>query len=421
MVNLPKISNPYICGVLLALGGVDMGFGLVYTTFTLTPISEKFNMTTLQSTWFTCIGLLAAMVAALAINPFVNRYGKRWTGFIASLYGIFAWVVLGLSNSKAMVFIFRALSGMTLGFYSTICPTFIAEVAPQDKKFLFGFMNQIGIATGFLIVTILGIYVSWQAVSIICAFPAFILSCTFLFIPEPETKKAKVKVSQLLNVKKELFIAFLCMFFLQFSGINAVMSNMQIILSKANLTISSNLIGILTNVIQLISTCIAAVVVDKLGHRICWIISSFGQLVAFTLLCLHQKLNLSSYVFMVGLFLEQLTYGIGTGPIPFAAAANLFDADLCANAMAISTAENWILSTIVCLIWPYLESSMTLGYAFLFFVGIQILAIIFGFVVFKPKGSEEKKESLDKYSYSESDEADDNERKLSNASTTPEL
>ncbi|EAY05118.1 major facilitator superfamily protein [Trichomonas vaginalis G3] len=421
MPQIPKISNPYVCGILLTMGGVDMGFGLVYTSFTLTAISNKFDMNKLQSTWFTCIGLLAAMVAALIINPFVNRYGKRWTGFITAIYGVFAWVILGLSTNKAMVFVFRALSGMTVGFYSTICPTFIAEVAPVERKFLFGFMNQIGIAIGFLIVTVLGIYVSWQAVSIICAFPSFILACSFLFIPEPEIAAVTVSCSHLLKFKKELFIAFLCMFFLQFSGINAVMSNMQIIITNAKLTISTSLIGILTNVIQLISTILSAIVVDKLGHRICWIISSLGQLISFVLLCLHQKVNLPSWVFMIGLFLEQLTYGIGTGPIPFAAAANLFRVELCANAMAVSTAENWLLSTIVCLIWPYLESGLTLGYAFLFFVGIQVLAIIFGVIVFKPKGKEETKDDDVSSSSQENEEAENMSRRLSHAKEIPEL
>lgn len=398
------------------MGGVDMGFGLVYAAFTLTPITQEFNLTELQSTWFNCIGFLAAMVGALFINPFVGRYGKRWTGFFCAIFGIFAWVVLGLSKNKAMAFVFRSLSGMTIGLYSTICPTFIAEVAPPDRKFLFGFLNQVGIAVGFLIVTALGALINWRTVSYICAFPSVILTCTFLFIPEPEISAIKVSLGQLCKYKKELFIAFLCMFFLQFSGINAVMSNMQIILSKANLSISSSLVGILTNVVQLLATCIAAVLVDKLGNRICWLVSSGGQLVAFVLLCLHQKQNLPSWVFMVGLFLEQIAYGIGTGPIPFAAAANLFKVELCSTAMAISTAENWLLSTIVCLIWPYLESSMTLGYAFLFFVGIQVLAIIFGIIVFAPKkGGEEGDNSSD------NDEAEDASRRLSQAQALPEL
>ena len=415
-ITLPQISNPWICGCLLALGGVDMGFGLVYSSFTLTAITNEFNFSETESIWFNVGGILAAMVGALAINPLVGKFGKRYCCFASAIYGTIVWILLGVSVNKVMAFIFRVLSGTTIGLYSTICPTFISEVAPLSHKYLFGFMNQIGIAIGFLVVTILGASVSWRITSYVCAFPSVILAFTILFIPEQQTTIVKASTSHLFKFKKQLFIAFLCMFFLQFSGINAVMSNMQIILETANLSISSSLIGILTNVVQLLATIISATLVDRLGNRICWIISAAGQLVAFVLMCLHQVLTLPSWVFMVSLFLEQLTYGVGTGPIPFAASAELFRIELRAPAMAVSTAENWLLSAIVCLIWPYLEKALTLGYAFLFFAGVQVLSIIFGVIVFHPtpKDNEDQESSSD-------DETENISRRLSQADSIPEL
>ena len=416
-IKLPQIENPWICGCLLALGGVDMGFGLVYSSFTLTAITNEFNLTDTESIWFNVGGILAAMVGALVINPLVGKFGKKYCLFGSAIYGTICWVLLGVSSNKIMAFVFRILSGTTIGLYSTICPTFISEVAPIDHKYLFGFMNQIGIAIGFLVVTVLGIAVSWHTTSIICGVPSMIFILTALLIPEQQTTLVVASTGHLIKYKKELFIAFLCMFFLQFSGINAVMSNMQIILESANLSISSSLIGILTNVVQLLATVISAGLVDKLGNRVCWIISAAGQLVAFVLMCLHQKLELPSWLFMIALFLEQLTYGVGTGPIPFAAAAELFRVELRAPAMAVSTAENWLLSAIVCLIWPYLEDALTLGYAFLFFAGIQVLSIIFGLIVFIPVSKDAEK---DENSYSD-DETEQMSRRLSHTRDIPEL
>ena len=416
-ITLPQISNPYINGALLAMGGVDIGFGLVYASFTLTAITNEFSLSETESIWFNVGGILAAMIGALAINPLVSAYGKKYCLFGSAIYGTIVWILLGASSNKIMTFIFRILTGTTIGLYSTICPTFISECAPLEKKYLFGFMNQIGIAIGFLVVTVLGIAVSWHITSYICSIPSIILALTTMFIPEQQTTLVKASFSHLLSFKKQLFVAFLLMFFLQFSGINAVMSNMQIILDKANLTISSSLIGVLTNVVQLLATIVAAMVVDKLGNRMCWNISAAGQLIAFVFLCLHQKVNLPSWIFMVALFLEQLTYGIGTGPIPFAASAELFRVELRSQAMAVSTAENWLLSAIVCLIWPYLEKAFTLGYAFLFFVVIQVLSIIFGTVVFKPTPEDADNEN----DSSEDDETENISRRLSHVRDIPEL
>ena len=413
-ITIPRIKNPYVCGITLALGGMDMGFGLVYSSFTLTPITNEFNLSETESIWFNVGGILAAMFGALFINPLVNKFGKRPCLFGSAIYSTIVWILLGVSSTKAMAFTFRILSGATIGLYSTICPTYISEVAPSDKRYLFGFMNQIGIAIGFLIVTALGATVSWQTTSIVCSIPSIIFIFLALFYPEQPNSLVKASFTQLFKFKKELFIAFLCMFFLQFSGVNAVMSNMQTILEKANLDISNSLIGILTNVAQLLATIIAALIVDKLGNKLCWTISSAGQMIAFILLCLHQKLDLPSPVFLVALFLEQLTYGIGTGPIPFAAAAELFKLELKASALSLATAANWLLSSIVCLIWPYLEKGLTLGYAFLFFAGVQVLAIIFGFCVFtKPE-----KDSDDSDDFEETESIS---RRMSHVHDVPEL
>ena len=155
-------------------------------------------------------------------------------------------------------------------------------------------------------------------------------------------------------------------------------------LEEADLSISSSLIGILTNVVQLITTIISATLADKLGNRMCLTISAGAHLISFVLMCLHQKLSLPSWLLMISLFLEQLSHGVGTGPIPFAASAELFRDELRSAVMVVSTAEKWLLSAIVCLIWTYLLDGMTLGYKFLFFAGIQVLLIIFGLIVFRP-------------------------------------
>lgn len=419
--TLPQIHNPYISAIILMMGGVNMGFGLVYASFTLTAITNQFGLDTLGSTMFNVSGLLGAAAGAIIINMFVMKFGKRWCGLVSGIIGVVSWVGLGLSNSAVLAFIFRVLSGSTVGLCSTICPSFISEIAPPNHRYLFGFLNQVGISIGFLIVTVLGATLSWQNVAFICCFPTAIIALFIMMIPESPVALVRTSWGNICKYKKECFIAFLLMFFLQYSGINAVMSNMQIILANANLTVSGSLVGILANVAQLVSTVASAFIVDKLGNRLCWLISAAGQLIAFVLLCCHQKLELPSWVFIFSLFLEQLTYGIGTGPVPFAAAAELFRVELRSTAMAIATAENWILSASVCLIWPYLEQGLSLGFSFLFFAGIQCLSLIFGVVVFSPVNKSAEDGENDMEMDSSDEEMENMSRRLSHAQDVAEL
>jgi hypothetical protein len=283
------------------------------------------------------------------------------------------------------------------------------------KRSFFGFINQIGCCTGFLLVTVLGAAVSWRQTSFICSVPSIVIALTGFFIPEKEVEASNISIGEICQYKKELLFGFIFMFFLQFVGISAVLSNIESIIRSANLTVSAGLVGILTNVVQLITTIIASFIVDKIGNRICWTVASVLQLIAFIFLCLHQVLGWPSGVFIAALFVEQIGYGIGSGPIPFPATAELFVPEVRATGMAISTGENWILAAVVCLIWPYLQEALTLGYAFLFFAGIHVIAIIFGLLFFKPKHkqveAESSESSTSSASQKDSDKKDSSEAK----------
>ena len=152
-----NIENPYISAILIAMGNINMGFGLVFASFTLISISKEFKLTSNESIMFNVSGILSAVIGALIINLFIPKYGKKNCTFYSSFFTFISWILLGLSKSKITLFLFRCFSGSSMGLFSTICPSFISELAPFDKKFLFGFMNQIGIVIGFLLVTVFGV------------------------------------------------------------------------------------------------------------------------------------------------------------------------------------------------------------------------------------------------------------------------
>ena len=413
---LPTIPNPYISGVIIAMGGVDMGLALAYTGPTLTAITEEFDLSKIESTMFNVSAYIAAMVGAIVINFFVKKYGKRNCSFAVGIIALVSWVCLSQSSNKAMAFVFRCLTGSTIGLYSTISPVYIMDVAPQDKKGLFGFMNQLGLALGFLLINIFGAVTSWKWLALICAFPGLVQVCSVLFVPDPIQTVLKTSFTQIFKFPKQLIIALLLMFFLQFSGVNAVLSNLSIIINNANLNVSTSLVSIMATVAQLIATLISSLLVDKLGQRVCWTLSSAGQMIAFLLLFAHQKFVLPSIVFMVGLFLEQLTYGIGTGPVPFTKTAELFKIEVRSTAMAIATAFQWFVGGVVCYLWPTLQDLMGIAWSFFFFAIISLISIIFGILVLVPQTNAGYGENEDS-----DNETEEISRRLSHAMDIPEL
>ncbi|EAY08482.1 major facilitator superfamily protein [Trichomonas vaginalis G3] len=281
-----------------------------------------------------------------------------------------------------MLFTFRCMSCSSIGLYTTFVSPFLAEIAPDNKKYFFGFINQIANAIGFLTVTIIGAQLNnFRKVAFICSVPNIVLCIGILFIPEKPQSTQRATVCATCKYHKELFIAFLFMFFLQFSGIQPVMSNLGEILNRANLGDKGHKMGIYATATQLVTTLIFAFIVDKVGNFIMWEISAAGEMIAFVLMCCHQKLNLPTWVFLLGLFLHMLSYGMGNGPIPFARATVLLEPQFRSTAMAIIVAINWALTAGINAIWPTLQEKMSLGFAFLFFACIMVLSLIFGFIV----------------------------------------
>ena len=434
-MKIPQLKNRWLCALILMMGAVDIGLGMVYPSFTTEALGEQFGWNTTVKTWFNCAGTFSAVFTGIGINVAIVYFGKKKSCFWSALFATIMWILLGVSVNTAMVFVFRILSCCTIGLFATAIPPYIAEIAPTKWADLFGYFNQIGIVFGYLLVTVLGAYLNWTVVAFISAVPNFILCICIWFVPEKTEIEADEDGQTTFNENEHsssssssgeeendqheeqqekqeqhpltggeafkqtcamslpMFIAFMFMFYLQFSGITSVMTNMESIIEKAGISISNQIVGIIAQCVQFVATLIASGIVDRLGRFICWTLSASIQLIAFILMCLHQKLNLPGSVFIVGLCLEQFGYGIGNGPIPFAATSTLFPPQFASTGMAIATAENWILTGGVCLVFPYLEEAITLGYTFLFFACIMVTEIIFGVLVFYKKKSPQNQES----------------------------
>lgn len=417
-MSLPKITNPLVCGIIVAFGGVDMGFGLAYTGPTLTNIQNDLGYSKFEGTMFNVSGFLAATVGAIVINWFLPKFGKVLSCFGASIYALISWVLLAFASHKASGFIFRIMTGSTIGLYSTISPTLICDVAPADKKGFYGFMNQLGLALGFLVVNIFGGIVRWNYLALICAIPALVQTVGILFVPEPNVTMVKTSFSRVCQFPKQLIIALLLMFFLQFSGVNAVLSNLSTVIETANMDLSTTLVSIIATLAQVIATLVSAFVVDKLGQKICWTISSAGQMIAFLLLWAFQYFSLPAIVFLVGLFMEQLTYGIGTGPVPFTKTAELFRVEVRPTAMAIATAFQWIVGALVCYLWPTLQDAMGVAWSFFCFAVVSAVSIIFGLLVLSPSTNSDYGDSSDE---ANNDDTEEISRRMSHVMDIPEL
>lgn len=199
--------------------------------------------------------------------------------------------------------------------------------------------------------SIMGLYSTWNYLAIYALIPGLMMSIGMLFMPESpvwlisKTGKYQQMVTTLKNLRlessdideevreletnayklgqkvafswqqfvkpdvfKPLMISVTLMFFLQFSGINAILFYATDILKDAGTSLTPNVSLIIVNASLVIATIPGSLLIDRLGRKILLIISGSGHALSLTVLGLYyyyislayaaeEEHNLSSVIF----------------------------------------------------------------------------------------------------------------------------
>jgi MFS family permease len=186
------------------------------------------------------------------------------------------------------------------------------------------------------------------------------------------------------------------MFFQQFSGINAIATNLTDLMTESGLDLNPDYQAGITNLAQFIAIMIVGFLMKKIGHRGCWIASSVVSFVSLAVYAAHLENIFDPVVPLICIFMFQFGFGIALGPMPWFAPQFFSDA-LRPMASAIITASNWICAFTVILIWSPMRKGMGTFGAVLFFTIISVIGTVFGaFFVREPDGSVENASTPEK-------------------------
>ncbi|KAI9730823.1 MAG: hypothetical protein M1834_005541 [Cirrosporium novae-zelandiae] len=111
----------------------------------------------------TSIYTLGGLLGALAAGPVSTRHGRLYAMRLTTLFFIIGPVLEALAPSIPFMVLGRIISGIGAGASIVIVPLYIAEIAPPDKKGLFGAMTQIMTNVGILIAQLLGYFLSYDS------------------------------------------------------------------------------------------------------------------------------------------------------------------------------------------------------------------------------------------------------------------
>jgi SP family arabinose:H+ symporter-like MFS transporter len=147
---MKKQTNPiiFMIAIIVALGGLLMGFDASVISGVVKFIEPEFNLTKLELGWSVASLTLTATAAMLVAGPLSDKIGRRTVlRYAAILYAISA-IGSALSTSFLMLVIFRMVGGFGVGASLILAPMYIAEISPSHLRGRMVSFNQLNIVIG---------------------------------------------------------------------------------------------------------------------------------------------------------------------------------------------------------------------------------------------------------------------------------
>ena len=377
----------------IMLGSNTMGTVGIYPSPTAKAIQAHHHLSETSFEWsfYNSVAFLFAIMGPFFTKFLLNRFGgkRRHTIFIIDVISTISWLLNCTTKLNIWAgIVSRGLLGISMGAFSSISPMYLIEISPPDASGFFGSLNQIGIVIGQCFFSLIGKFVDYMGLNFIGAAISFLQSILIWFIIEspsvkiPESSNSKINSShESLFQKKYLngiIIGVALMFFQQFSGINGILTNLSSIMTTAGLDLDPNYQSAISILSQLIAVFIGSLLIDKLGRKTVWILSSAISTVSLLVMALNEKFNWSSVLPLVCIFSYQLGFGLGLGPIPWFLIPEYFADDIRPAATMVCTISNWIFAFIIVMCFPEMKAKMEMFGVTLLFMVVCAVSTIFG-------------------------------------------
>ena len=368
-----------------ALGGFLFGYDLVVISGAVLFLKKQFALTSAGLGFATASAILGCIAGPLVGGWLSDRVGRKKALLIAN--ALFAVSAIGTALPRTIdeFNFFRVIGGIGCGLASVASPMYIAEIAPAVIRGRLMLMYQLAIVVGAFASTMvayfLSFYEAWRWMFASELVPVLIFGVLLLLIPRsprwlvqkgrleearevlegidgPERSEAVLKeiqesileesgtYSELLQpgIRTAFLVAILLAVFNQWTGWTFIAYYLPILFQKAGFEEASEAIFqyLVVNGINIILTLVSLWLVDRVGRRPLWLVTSLGMIVGVTLLGLVFHLKMTGYVVLFAVMMCAWPHIIGIGPLPWVMMSEVLPNRMRARAVSICTMILWI-------------------------------------------------------------------------------
>jgi SP family sugar:H+ symporter-like MFS transporter len=449
-------TKAILVSIVAAVGGFLFGFDSSVINGAVDALNNQFNLTNspLLSGFAVACALLGSAIGAWFAGPAADRYGRVRIMLIAAALFAISSIGSGLAFAVWDLIIWRILAGVGIGIASVIAPAYIAEIAPAHIRGRLGSLQQMAIVLGIFIALLsdalfagvaggaanefwLGLE-AWRWMFLVGIIPSAIYAILALRIPESprylvakgdlvtagqvlqsvEANRSgewvKHKIDEIahtlereekpslrdlrgpqLGLKPIVWVGILLSVFQQFVGINVIFYYSTTLWQAVGFSESDSFTAsVINGLINVLSTIVAILIVDKVGRRPMLIGGSIGMTITLGIMAIAFSQALPAVtesgktsvslpglwgpVALVAANLFVVSFAITWGPVVWVLLGEMFPNYLRAAALAVAAAAQWVANFLITVTFQSLASvGLTLAYGlYTFFALLSLIFVI---------------------------------------------
>ena len=449
------MKKGYLFGIVLVavIGGLLFGYdtavisGAEKGLLQFFASATDFDYTDTVHGFTTSSALIGCVLGAFLSGMLTAHIGRKKTLFIAGvLFFISAWgsyapetgiLEKGVPTYTLLVVfnLYRILGGIGVGIASAVCPMYIAEIAPAERRGALVSWNQFAIIFGQLLVYFVNYLivqahvndpavqewtqqVGWRVMFGSECVPAATFALLILLVPESprylvlqgkdnealavltklQSQERAVEIIQQIREtateKREpllaygwlvIFVGIMLSVFQQIVGINAVLYFAPRIFESMGVS-NPMIFTVLMGIVNIAFTLLAIFTVERLGRKPLLIVGSLLMAVGAFGVALTNIVALPAWVSVASILIYSASFMFSWGPICWVYMSELFPNTIRSQATAIAVAFQWISNFVVSATFvPLYNYSHVLAYGLYGLIGV-VAAIFVWKLVPETKG-----------------------------------
>jgi sugar porter (SP) family MFS transporter len=170
------------------LAGLLFGYDQGVISGALPLVKEDLDLSTFAAEIITSWVTLGALIGALVAGTLADRIGRRWTAVAAGVLFAGGALLETVAPGAATLTVGRVVTGVAVGFASTIAPLYAAEMAPAWIRGRIVSSYQLAITVGIFLAYLADDALTggdhWREMFALAVIPGVLLVVGFLVVPE---------------------------------------------------------------------------------------------------------------------------------------------------------------------------------------------------------------------------------------------